>query len=95
MSNLEQLYASHDQKARSNVLCKNRDLSANQLEGAIPAELGNLFHLRGLYVDVNCTHARQANSGNRYLSDNDLSFSIPTSVGNLENLEVLYVMIIY
>ena len=54
------------------------DLSANNLTGMIPAELGNLTNLENLVL-----------VGDPLSGDNLLSGEIPTELGNLTNLEKL------
>ena len=73
------------------------DLSRNQLDGSIPASLGDLTNLEILYLWGNeltgsipdlshLTSLLQLN-----LSRNQLYGSIPASLGNLTNLRLLYI----
>lgn len=58
------------------------------LEGSIPAEIGNLKNLKALYVIENIL--RYFNPLEcRKLHTNKLSGSIPTEIGALINLEVM------
>ena len=73
------------------------DLSDNQLNGSIPAELGNLSNLENLYLHDNwlggSIPAELGNLSNLWylrLNGNYLSGSIPAELGNLSNLGRLY-----
>ena len=72
-------------------------LSKNSLEGGIPASIGNLTNLTGLYLNDNSlTGSIPPEVGNLtnltrlYLNYNSLTGSIPREVGNLTNLTRLY-----
>jgi len=73
------------------------DLTNNQLNGSIPAELSNLSNLRGLYLGNNqLTGSIPSSLGNLsnlmffILNGNQLTGSIPSILGDLSNLEALY-----
>ena len=72
------------------------NLNNNNLQGTIPAELGNLANLNTLYLSSNQLSGsiptelgNLANLKALYLGSNQLSGSIPTELGNLANLETL------
>ena len=64
--------------------------ASNELSGEIPAELGSLSNLRGLYLsDDNAgRYRRQLSLSNLglYLGENELSGEIPAELGSLSNL---------
>ena len=71
-------------------------LYASELTGEIPAELGKLTNLRGLYLhDNQLTGEIPAELGNLkdlsrlFLRNNRLTGEIPTELGNLENLVIM------
>ena len=73
------------------------DLNFNGLSGEIPAELGSLSNLRGLYLHDNSLGGEipaelgsLSNLTLLNLSDNDLSGEIPPELGSLSNLRGLY-----
>jgi Leucine-rich repeat (LRR) protein len=73
------------------------NLGGNQLSGPIPAELGNLSSLEGLFLPRNgLSGSIPAELGNLNslewlsLSDNRLSGTIPAELGNLSGLITLY-----
>ena len=72
-------------------------LSQNELNGAIPTELGKLTNLEQLYLWGNQLNGaiptelgNLTNLEQLYLGDNELNGAIPTEFGNLTNLEGLY-----
>ncbi len=72
-------------------------LIGNNLDGEIPAELGNLSELEGLYLARNeLSESIPSEIGDLLnlevlmLFDNDLTGSIPYQFGNLESLEVMH-----
>ncbi len=73
------------------------NLNYNRLSGTIPAEIGNLTSLQGLYLSDNHIYGHlSSNTGNLtnlqylYLSSNQLSGAIPAEIGNLTKLHKLY-----
>jgi len=84
------------------VSCKNGhvfklQLNGNQLNGSIPASLGNLDNLQTLQLNINKLSGSIPESlGNLSnleilnLANNQLSGSIPASLGNLDNLQDLF-----
>ncbi|TKK65694.1 T9SS type A sorting domain-containing protein [Ilyomonas limi] len=73
-------------------------LSYNNLNGIIPASIGNLTQLDGLYIEYCELHgAIPAEIGNLtqltnlWLEGNQLSGAIPAEIGNCTKLEVLYI----
>lgn len=73
------------------------DLSGNNLDGTIPADLGNLTSLQSLNLGENnltgqipSELGQLSNLVQLWLYDNDLSGDIPPELGNLNNLMVLY-----
>ena len=73
------------------------NLSANELSGEIPAELGNLANLSYLNLDVNELSGEipaelgdLANLQELSLLGNGLSGEIPAELGDLTNLQLLY-----
>ena len=73
------------------------NLSANELSGEIPAELGNLANLSYLNLDVNelsgdipAELGDLANLQELSLLGNGLSGEIPAELGDLTNLQLLY-----
>ena len=73
------------------------NLSANELNGEIPAELGNLTNLSYLNLDVNelsgeipASLGNLTNLQELSLLGNGLSGAIPAELGDLTNLQLLY-----
>ena len=73
------------------------DLRDNGLTGSIPAELGSLSNLQGLWLENNgLTGSIPAELGSLsnlqrlWLKNNGLTGSIPAELGNLSNLQGLY-----
>ena len=71
------------------------NLSANQLSGPIPSELGNLANLQSLFLSDNQLSGPIPDLGSLsnlrvlYLHKNELSGPIPAELGNLANLKLL------
>ncbi|MFK7981409.1 MAG: S8 family serine peptidase, partial [Saprospiraceae bacterium] len=75
----------------------NITLVSNQLTGSIPAEIGNLTHLKELFLAVNqLTGSIPPQIGNLFnllklsLYHNQLTGTLPSELGNLENLRELH-----